>query len=994
MADEEQDINPNKNKNDIVSGSLINHYKIIDKIGSGGMGEVYLADDTKLKRQVALKFLPSKYTSDTELVTRFKREAQAAAALNHPNIVTIFEVGEYNKLPYIVMEHVAGHSLSDLIDKGDLSFEDIIDITIQLCEGLSKAHSSGITHRDIKSSNIIIDSDNRARILDFGLAISQRVSKLTTGGTTLGTLEYMSPEQASGKDVNNQSDLWSLGIVLYEMLTGRMPFTGEYNQAVMYAIFNEDPEQLPDDIPDGFQMVINKALEKDTDRRYKTADLFLSDLKSVKAAIESGVSIKEINENVPPAKENKNNLKRILLSTVILAVIVITVLVIKPWQLTISSSGEKSVINNRLAVMYFENLIDREDPERMGEILTNLLITDLSESKYVKVVSSQRLYDVMKLLGKEGEKSVTREIATQAAEKAGAKWMLLGSILQIKPRFVVTSQLVDVQTGQVEAAQQLTGDIENDIFSIVDKLTIEIRKDLSLPAEAELEPDLAVADVTTHSPDAYRHYLIGMENLSKHYWSEAENNFTKAIEYDSTFAIAYYELAWRKTGDERKRLADLADKNSDNITQKEKSFLNLLKAEISGDDGRYVEILEEIIENEPDDKIALFQLGRRYMAINQLEKAVDVYLRATSVDPLFKDPYNELAYVYNDLGNFEQSIWAINKYIELAPDESNPYDSKGELYCFNGKLDEAVEAYKKALELDSNFVLSRINLGNTYLYMENYPEAEKQYQFLASYSDKNIRSFGRTAIAGVQLYQGKFNEALRLLEVGVESDRLELGDDTATAIKLSQCAMIYCMYFNDYKAAIIKINDAVNIINNTNINNKLKFNLMGLQAYINLKNNMPNVSDSIVNEIQKGIENSQLHNSDKLYNFINGLAELANGNANSAISLFERSIDNYSGYCDKLWLVRAYLEAGKFENGVELLEDMLGKYNISRLKFSANAVIAYYFLGRAYEESGWNRKAVEQYEKFLGIWGNADKGIYEINDAIERLQKLQEKIQY
>jgi len=990
MANEEHNNPLGNHHNSIVPGSVINHYKIINKIGSGGMGEVFLADDTKLNRKVALKFLPAKYTSDAELVTRFKREAQAAAALNHPNIVTIFEVGDFNNLPYIVMEHVEGHSLGDLIDKGNLSFDEIIDITIQLCEGLEKAHSSGITHRDIKSSNIIIDSDNRARILDFGLAVSQRVSKLTTGATTLGTLEYMSPEQASGKDVNNQSDLWSLGIVLYEMLTGRMPFTGEYNQAVMYAIFNEDPDLLHDDIPDGFQMVIYKALEKETEKRYQSADMFLADLKRVKAAMETGVSIDEIEDRMPATNKKNNNFKRILLSTGILAVIIITILVIKPWELTISSSSKESVSNNRLAVMYFENLIDREDPERMGEILTNLLITDLSESKYVNVVSSQRLYDVMKLLGQEGEKSVTREIATQAAEKAGAKWMLLGSILQIKPRFVVTSQLVDVQTGQVEAAQQLTGDIENDIFSIVDKLTIEIRKDLSLPAEAELEPDLAVADVTTHSPDAYRHYLIGMENLSKHYWSEAENNFIKAIEYDSTFAIAYYELAWRKTGDERKRLADLADKNSENITHKEKSYLNLLKAEISGDNSRYVEILEEIIENEPDDKIALFQLGRRYMAINQLEKAVDVYLRATNVDPLFKDPYNELAYVYNDLGDFERSIWAINKYIELAPDESNPYDSKGELYCFNGKLEEAVDAYKKALELDSNFILSIINLGNTYLYMGNYSEAEKQYQSLALYSDKNIRSYGRTAIAGVQLYQGKFNEALRLLEVGIESDRLELGDDTATAIKLGQCAMIYGMYIKDNKTAISKINEAVDIIKNIKINDRLRFKLMGLQVYFNFKDNNPNLSDSIIGEIQRGIDSSLLHNPDKLYDFINGITKLAKGNTNSAISLFEKSVDNYSEYCDKLWLVRAYLEAGKFENGVELLEEMLDKYNISRVKFSADAVIAYYFLGRAYEESGWNRKAVEQYDKFLSIWKNADQDIFEINDAKERLQKLQE----
>jgi len=992
MAGEEQNKRPDNHRNEIVPGTIINHYRIIKKIGVGGMGEVYLADDIKLNRNAALKFLPSKYSSDTELVARFKREAQAAAALNHPNIVTIYEVGEYNNLPFFVMEHVEGDSLSELIEKSSLSYDDIINITIQLCEGLSKAHQSGITHRDIKSSNIIIDSDNRARILDFGLAVTQSVTKLTTGSTTLGTLGYMSPEQASGKEVTSQSDLWSLGVVLYEMLSGQMPFRGEYNQAVMYAIFNEDPDALPADAPDGFQMVIDKALVKDSKERYKTTDELLSDLKKVKNAIEAGVSIEELGEKISLAKKNKDNFKRSLIGIGILLVIVVAVIMIKPWQLTISSSGEENASNNRLAVMYFENLIDPEDPERMGEILTNLLITDLSESKYVKVVSSQRLYDVMKLLGKEGEKSVTREIATQAAEKAGAKWMLLGSILQIKPRYVVTSQLVDVQTGQVEAAQQLTGDVENDIFSIVDKLTIEIRKDLSLPAEAEDEPDLAVADVTTHSPDAYRYYLIGMENLSKHYWSEAEYNFTQAIEHDSTFAMAYYELAWRKTGDEQKRMAALADKYSDNITQKEKSYLNLLKAEISGDDARYVEILKSIVDNDPDDKVALFQLGRRYMAIDELDKAVVAFLKATEIDPLLKDPYNELAYVYNDLGDFERSIWAINKYIELAPDEPNPYDSKGELYCFNGKLEEAVVAYKKALELDSNFILSIINLGNTYLYLEDYTEAEKQYQALAAYNDKNIRTLGRIALAEIPLYQGKFNEALRILEVGIDTDRLELGDDTATALKLGQCAMIYGIHLKDYKSALEKINDAVEIATKTNNNIRLKLKMMGLQSYLYIKNNEATKGDSLFSKIEGELNRNQLHNPEKLHKYISAIIALAKDEFDLAANMFEQSIDNSCGFSEKLWAARGYLEAKQYESAVGILEEILSKYNISRVKFSADAVIAYYFLGRAYEESGWNRKAIEQYEKFLSIWKNADEGILEINDAQERLQRLQNSI--
>ena len=267
-------------------GKTISHYKILEKIGQGGMGEVYRAEDIKLERKVALKFLPSNLTTDIEAVERFKREAKAAAALNHPNIVTIYETGEFEGQIYIAMEYVVGESLRQKISDSILTMSEIIDVVVQICEGLGKAHKAGIVHRDIKPENIFIDEDGRIKILDFGLAKLKGVGKLTKETSTLGTVYYMSPEQVRGKEVDNRTDIWSLGIILYEMLTGHLPFKGDYEQAVMYSILNEKPtftEEITKPFPDLLISVIEKSLQKEPNQRYTSALEFKRDLEQIQS---------------------------------------------------------------------------------------------------------------------------------------------------------------------------------------------------------------------------------------------------------------------------------------------------------------------------------------------------------------------------------------------------------------------------------------------------------------------------------------------------------------------------------------------------------------------------------------------------------------------------------------------------------------------------------------------------------------------------------------
>jgi serine/threonine protein kinase len=254
-------------------GKTISHYNITEKLGEGGMGEVYLADDLKLERQVAIKFLPEHLTKDKENVERFEREAKAAASLNHSNIVTIYDVIEEDDQICIVMEYVEGKSLRDVINEYNLGIDKIVDMISQLSEGLSKAHKAGIVHRDIKPENIIIDQDARVKILDFGLAKLKGVSNLTKDSSTLGTIRYMSPEQVRAEEIDHRSDIWSVAVILYELLTGRAPFTGDYDQAVLYSILNDNPDRIltgKDPVKEQLEPIIDKALAKEPDKRHQT----------------------------------------------------------------------------------------------------------------------------------------------------------------------------------------------------------------------------------------------------------------------------------------------------------------------------------------------------------------------------------------------------------------------------------------------------------------------------------------------------------------------------------------------------------------------------------------------------------------------------------------------------------------------------------------------------------------------------------------------------
>ena len=987
-------------------GKTVSHYRILEKLGEGGMGVVYKAQDLKLDRTVALKFLAPELTRDPIARERFFQEAKAASALDHPNICTIHEIDESEGQTFLAMACVEGHTLRQRISSGPLKLDDAADTAIQIAQGLEEAHEKGIVHRDVKSSNIMVTPKGQVKIMDFGLARLAGGPRVTKTGTSVGTVAYMSPEQARGELVDRRTDIWSLGVVIYEMVTGRLPFKGDYEQSVVYGILNEAPEPmtaLRSDVPMELERIVGKALEKEPKRRYQRVDDLLVDLRNFQdrspgrqtaAAAPSGTRSagQLFVEQAPrtrvsrarPALRSRRLFRWVVLPVSILLVVALATAI----GLRIQVGRQPAAIaeENSLAIMYFDNLARPGDPDRLGEIVTELLITGLSESQYVQVVSSQRLYDTLKLLGREGQKVVNRDVASQVARKTNAKWMLTGSVVQEKPELVLTAQLVEVDGGKVKASHRITGAPGETIFSVVDKLATAVKGDLSLPAAAKKEELPALVDMTTHSEEAYRYFLEGWDALRKLYSEEATAAFEKAVRADSTFAFAYYMLSLDRSGSvDAHAMIEKAVKYSSHASELQRFYVRAQEAELERDFPREIAEFKKLLARYPQEKAAYFLQGATYLLTqNRSEDAVRSLEKAIEIDPLYKEPYNMLAYAYNSVGNFDKSIWAINKYIELAPDEANPYDTRADLYAWNGHIDEAIQSFSKALEVKPDFYPSLQKLAMAYAFKGDYEKAQACCDRLLGASDRDARSMGRTIIGGMLCQQGKLRQALQVLDDGLAADRMERVVSVPAAYKHFVKAVIYLEQKRGLQAASeamagCEISKA----------NRLDFPVAfrDFCAYVLATAGKTAEAQADAQGLRSNISPNDLTSMQAYWRAL-GAIELAKGSPATAVTYLEKGLAGLDPTY-KPWRVilgQAYLESNRLGEAVGVLERQVSIFAVNY-----DPVLnwrAHYLLGLAYEKSGWRDKAVQQYEEFLSTLKNADPGIAEVEDARARLSRL------
>ncbi len=695
-------------------------------------------------------------------------------------------------------------------------------------------------------------------------------------------------------------------------------------------------------------------------------------------------------------RDNKNNVKTasllnpkswpVLFKTSIVAISVLLVLVLIDWQIEIKPSHEVKASENRLAVIRFDNLTP-DSNSNLGEIISNLLITDLSESRYVKVISSDRIKDIQHRLDQDNAESLLIKNASLLAEEAQAQWMLIGNIVQITPNIILTSEIIEVSNNEVLASQRINGDSGEDIYSVIDKLTVSIKNDLSLPAGALSESDHPIGDKTTYSTDAYRYYLEGIDLHHKYYNNDALESFKKAVTLDSTFALAYYYLAKISGPHDRMAMIEKSIQYSDKVSQREGLWILNQKNLLNRDIDLYVAGLKNIIDKYPNEQEAYYLLGSYYYNLQQWDEANAKLRRSITIDPHYKKAFNLLAYSYYNKKDLDSAIMYINKYIEIAPNEANPYDSRGDIYSGFDMINEAIESYALALRIKPDFRSSLSKLSDVSLLNNNTKLADSCYRELVlTGQNETQRAYSRFALSFVPVHQGKFNKAASIIKDCIAADRIG-GMESEFVYRHRIMALVYSSS-NDYKKAIEEIDICLTIPAEHYPDNTE--GLLALKVSYLVKLGNYESAENIINDLTTSDDSTASHYYSLGYAL--GTYYLEKEKPDSAIIALEETNSNERIFPIHYLRAQAYLDNEQYDEAITTLENQLATLNNWRLCWGSWNVEMHYYLGFAYEQTDRFEEAITQYEKFLEIWNEADSGLELIDLASNRLQILKSRI--
>lgn len=982
-----------------IGANFARRYHILEELGRGGMGKVYKALDTKVDEQIAIKLLNPEVAGDEKTRQRFREELKTTRQISHRHICRVYDFSEEDGQAFITMEHVSGEDLKSLIRRvGQLTPGKAVFVARQIADGLAEAHRMGVIHRDLKPHNIMVDKEGNVRIMDFGIARTFKKTGVTDTGVIIGTPEYMSPEQVDGKEVDQRSDIYSLGIILYEMLTGRVPFAGDTPLSVAVKQKTErpiSPRRLNPQIPAEINRIILRCLEKDRELRFQDAASLWEELKAIEK------SLPKTDRVVPERKTRatreitvKFNLSRMFVPALVLVGLALITFV--GWRLI--SQRDVSIFaadKPSLAVLHFENNTGDNNLIHWRKALSDLLISDLSQSRFLQVLSAERMFQIMEELDILTDSSYSSDDLKALARRGGVRYVLVGKMTKAGDIIRLNITLQEAQTGEVIGSEQVEGEGEDSLFSLVDELTTRIKASFKLSAEKiASDLDAKVEEITTASSEAHRYYNEGMTYHNRGDYTKSIPLMELAVAIDPEFAMAYraMSVAYSNLGyqSEAERRLERAFELKDRVSERERYYIEAdyyRRSEQTFD--KAIDAYEKLLAVYPDDHVGNNNLGVVYNSIEEYEKAIECFDANVRNQTQNYHSYSNLATAYLSTGRLRKAEGVARHYLSDVADHPQIRSTLAQILVYHRKYDAALEEAERALALDAGALDAIVTKGNVLFLSGDLPGARAEYTRLLDNEQPVAHLYGRTLLADFYSAQGQLLEAETQLRQGLDLAEM-MGEASWLAGLRAQLGYLLGLQGRAPQALAVS-RSAMQSAQESGTLSKQREALFSL-AVVELMLDQTAEARQTARSLQQVTSQGLNLKAMRYVYLVNGLLLAQAGDHEGAVEEFKRAgklmplTDGTSVMLSDA-LGASLWASGEPEKAQKVFLGILIRPT-ARLDNGYLYARAQYQTARLLQEQGDADKARTYYEKFLELWTDADPDIPLLVDARQQLETL------